>query len=172
MKKIFLSFGFIALGVLYGAKVPLVLNPMSLRSMATGDLLYVANKNKNTNWDMKEVPLLGYLAKRFPFGAVQFRHMKDLNKCLMMNDAYVYIGDCLAIHNGDYRTLFSLLPSTSGAVQIQSIASEKCILADEAKPNKKQLLKIDNCHTDRHSPIAIPRLWVIAPAMIESSPVQ
>lgn len=144
---------------------------VTIRTMTTGEFLYAGGKKDDVNWNMVEVPLPGYLSKKYPFGAVQFQHIKQADKCLISNGFWTALGDCAGVANGDHRTLFSLLPTSSGAFQIQSIAAEGCLVAESNFDKKNtQSLKIAPCYNDIRTPIDLHWLWILTPPIIDAKP--
>ncbi|GAD19885.1 cytolethal distending toxin A/C family [Helicobacter fennelliae] len=169
MKKICCIVTLCVVGVFGATDLPT--SAVSIRSMATGYLLKNNTKKaKSVNWEMREVLLPGYLANKYPFGAVQFHDIKDPSKCLANNGSWLQIDKCDMIQAGDYRSLFSILPTTTGAVQILSIANDKCL---SINPNTKminKILEIQTCQTAQK--IDMQWLWVIAPAVVESKVIK
>ncbi|OBV29976.1 hypothetical protein BKN38_05715 [Helicobacter sp. CLO-3] len=144
---------------------------VTIRTMTTGEFLYAGGKKDDVNWNVVEVPLPGYLSKKYPFGAVQFQHIKQADKCLISNGFWTALGDCAGVANGDHRTLFSLLPTSSGAFQIQSIAAEGCLVAESNFDKKNtQSLKIAPCYNDIRVPIDLHWLWILTPPIIDAKP--
>lgn len=141
---------------------------VSIRTMSTGELLYANSKNNETNWSMIEVLLPGYLGRKFPFGAVQFRHSKDESKCLMSNGFWFSLGECEGVRYGDDRTLFSLLPTSSGALQIQSIATDGCLAVESSSKKLAQNLKIQPCFSTENTPIDLRWLWILTPPVADA----
>ncbi len=167
MKKIFILLtAIVILSEIGYAKKPTMPPPniTSIRAMSTGELLFAFNNKNEVNWDIQEVSLNGYLSKKFPFGAVQLHYLKDRTKCLMINGKWLQISKCSDIDSGDFRTLFSLLPTSSGALQIQSISSEKCLMvAQVLKKTISQEIKLESCFTSPSSEIDMRWLWIITP---------
>ena len=120
------------------------------------------------NWSMIEVLLPGYLGRKFPFGAVQFRHVRDGEKCLMSNGFWFSLGECDSVRYGDDRTLFSLLPTSSGALQIQSIAADGCLAVESSGKKLAQNLKIQPCFSAENTPIDLRWLWILTPPVLEA----
>lgn len=161
-------FGIVGVACSSKKPLPITSTTTSIRTMSTGELLYAGNKLDETNWDMVEVLLPGYLSKKFPFGAVQFRHTTNKDKCLMSNGFWMALGDCSLVDSGDYRTLFSLLPTSSGALQIQSIASDGCLVVESSGKKIAQSLRIKPCFSDRQSTIDLRWLWILTPPIIDA----
>ncbi|WP_299328053.1 hypothetical protein [uncultured Helicobacter sp.] len=174
MRMMFYPFMIVALALvcvssMHAKKRPPVDGLMvSIRTMSTGELLYANSKNNETNWSMIEVLLPGYLGRKFPFGAVQFRHVRDGEKCLMSNGFWFSLGECDSVRYGDDRTLFSLLPTSSGALQIQSIAADGCLAVESSGKKLAQNLKIQPCFSAENTPIDLRWLWILTPPVLEA----
>lgn len=141
---------------------------VSIRTMSTGESIYADGKGTELNWNLVEVMLPGYLTRKFPFGAVQFRHISKDDKCLMSNGLWLSVGECSAVKLGDHRTLFSLLPTSSGALQIQSIATEGCLVVESSGKKIAQSIRLQPCFTNAHAPIDLRWLWVLTPPVIDA----
>lgn len=166
LASIFLCTGF---SLVYAKKQPLITNQsVSIRAMSTGESLYASGSIAEVNWNLIEVMLPGYLNKKFPFGAVQFRHISKHDQCLMSDGFWLGLGECSTVRLGDHRTLFSLLPTSSGALQIQSIAAEGCLVVESSGKKIAQSLRILPCFTAAHTPIDLRWLWVLTPPRIDT----
>lgn len=141
---------------------------VSIRTMSTGESLYAGGGVAELSWNLVEVMLPGYLTRKFPFGAVQFRHISKDDKCLMSNGFWLSVGECSAVRFGDHRTLFSLLPTSSGALQIQSIATEGCLVVESNGKKIAQSIRLQPCFTNAHAPIDLRWLWVLTPPVIDA----
>jgi len=141
---------------------------VSVRSMGLGSLLVI--KKTESNWVLDEVIPTGYILKQFPFGAVQFKHSKNPSKCLIVNQLWIETGACYGEKQDDTRMLFSLLPTSTGAFQIQSFANGNCLMSeivpgDTSKSPSKHKISLRECYSNPQSSIPLSYLWVFTPAV-------
>ncbi|HHR4052556.1 TPA: toxin [Salmonella enterica] len=101
----------------------------------------------------------------FPGGWVQFKDPFSSN-CLAAQRSLAINKSTCDINNKD--TLFILIPSTTGAVQIQSVSSGLCIIDKGSNDN----FQFGKCIADfQHPDLIIPEknLWMLNPPVTASS---
>lgn len=136
MKKFYLAF-LLTLGLLHAQEpiedLPDFTPQVSIRSLYSGDILMSRKTTKPTpNWKVQGVTI-PELAKSdfteitFKLGYVQFHHPDDDNTCIGIDEAGFFVDmDCKKdIESKKYETVFSIMPTNTGAVQIRSLVLNK-----------------------------------------------
>ncbi|EDP2739294.1 TPA: relaxase/mobilization nuclease domain-containing protein [Campylobacter jejuni] len=115
---------------------------VSIRSLETGIFLSAFRDTSkdpiDQNWNIKEIVLSDELkqkdklADELPFGYVQFTNPKESDLCLaILEDGTFGAKSCQDdLKDGKLETVFSIMPTTTSAVQIRSLVleSDECIV--------------------------------------------
>lgn len=115
---------------------------VSIRSLETGIFLSAFRDTSkdpiDQNWNIKEIVLSDELkqkdklADELPFGYVQFTNPKESDLCLaILEDGTFGAKPCQDdLKDGKLETVFSIMPTTTSAVQIRSLVleSDECIV--------------------------------------------
>ncbi|EJF0227287.1 relaxase/mobilization nuclease domain-containing protein [Campylobacter jejuni] len=115
---------------------------VSIRSLETGIFLSAFRDTSkdpiDQNWNIKEIVLndelkqKDKLADELPFGYVQFTNPKESDLCLaILEDGTFGAKSCQDdLKDGKLETVFSIMPTTTSAVQIRSLVleSDECIV--------------------------------------------
>ena len=135
---------------------------VSLRNIASGELLVV--NNKFSIWIIDEVQNPGYLNNRFSVGIVQLRIANNPKKCLATNGAGLKarLNQCDELEKGNHSTLFSIIPASNGAIQIQSVSSGLCLIINKNNLSSKTPI-LGNCELNLTSFVPFENLWALLP---------
>ena len=135
MNKFFIFLALIALGFSQDPieDLPDFTPPVSIRSIYSGDILMSKDSKKPTpNWLIKEVFIpelakMDFVEITHKLGYVQFKHPEDENICIGIDESGFFMDkDCKQdIADKKYETVFSLMPTNTGAVQIRSLVQER-----------------------------------------------
>lgn len=132
-------------------------NPaISLRSLETG--VPLSNQQYQDNrqfvWHIEEID-----AKKTPFklshGLSQFKAL-GFDRCLYTFKTRLIVSHCDPL---DSNTLWALLPTDTGALQIESIGSGKCLTAG----NSYSDFRLGDCVKNQNTSISVKNLWFLAP---------
>lgn len=136
MKKIYLAL-LLILGLVQAQEptedLPDFTPQFSIRSLYSGDILISKKSSMPTpNWKIRSV-VIPDLAKNdiietvFKLGYVQFYHPNDDNRCIGIDEAGFFTDrNCKQdIDSKKYETIFSIMPTNTGAVQIRSMVLNK-----------------------------------------------
>ncbi|RDU71713.1 toxin [Helicobacter brantae] len=136
MKKVYLAL-LLMIGLLYAQDpiedLPDFTPQFSIRSLYSGDILISKKSSMPTpNWKIRDVTI-PELAKSdfaealFKLGYVQFYHPQDDNRCIGIDEAGFFTDrNCKQdIDSKKYETIFSIMPTNTGAVQIRSLVLDK-----------------------------------------------
>lgn len=150
---------------------------VTIRSLYSGVVMDAGSVRMllDTNWILREINLDGETAKKFPNGAVQFLHAKFTNLCLALNnDGNLTTAECGSFTTfGSNVTLFSLLPTNSGAVQIQAFNGEQCItVANSAAEVSFKKFGLRNCELNERLEITMENLFVIGVPQLEAKVIK
>lgn len=134
---------------------------INIRNVQTGGIiinLQGEDFNRN-NWALREVHVPGLDLVHNPSGFVQFLN-PDGNECLSVSGQHISVTDNCSPNNKS--SLFTMIPSTSGAVQIKSISSNLCITNGIGIIDFRLGPCVDNLATPSKV-IDTGRLWMINP---------
>lgn len=145
----------------------------SLRSALAGDLL--APDPNRPNWNLKQITLSEEIRKSDPFdsfglGAVQFVNADDHNMCLAINEGgFFRLKSCEEdLKDQKLETIFTIIPTTSAAVQIRSFVLTKteCISTffNPRLPFGRGI-GINPCSVDRLLDVNLKNLMLILPPL-------
>lgn len=181
MKKFTLLFILIS-SFVYGGDpedLPDFTAPFSLRSLATGDLL--APDYRKPNWNLKQVDLDEQIRKSDPFdkfnlGAMQFVNADDPKSCLGIDESgFFALKNCEEdLKSKNFETVFTIIPTTSSAVQIRSFVLDKteCISVffnPRLPPGRG--IGITPCSVDKILTINLYKLMLILPPLVEAKTI-
>ncbi len=116
------------------------------------------------------------LAKSWNFGYVQFVDPRNQDRCLSIGeDGFLHYKSCKDdIQSGAFESVFSLIPTSSGAVQIRSLVLEanECLSAFE-NPNVpiEKRFGIQPCSLDFDFLIDTSELFFLSPTLVEARPL-
>lgn len=135
---------------------------LTLRNIATGELLRnnQYEDERNLIWIIEEVPP----EKTFfqtSSGITQF-HTPDLPRCLYTIQNRIITANCDPLDAG---SLWQIIPTTKGGVEIKSLRSGQCLSAGDSRLD----FRLENCAEDPEQPASVKLLWVFAPAAINTS---
>ncbi|AVK81210.1 toxin [Campylobacter fetus] len=155
---------------LYAIDEPSDYTPIiSIRSLLTGVPITRDDGGKaalGSNWTISEIRLPSKLGK-FPFGVVQFVSAIQPGDCLSIDIRDKFgITRCESTAVGLYGVAFSILPTISSAVQIQSITKRGFCLS-VVNPYAKQTIDqigLKPCVVDENQDIPLENLFNISPA--------
>lgn len=154
----------------------------SLRSLDNGVVLSVFRDSTellHQNWRLREIVLSPALKAKdkmahLPFGYVQFVTPTQDDTCMaILPSGFFGAKSCsLDLEKGELETVFSIMPTTTSAVQIRSLVlnSNECIGTFE-NPNVpiEKRFGLKRCIFDPFS-VALPNeLMIITPALIKAS---
>ncbi len=169
-------------GVLYAENLedlPDFTAPFSLRSAMSGDLL--APDYRKPNWNLKQVILNDKIRKSDPFdgfnlGAVQFVNTEDSKMCLGIDESgFFALKSCEDdLREEKLETLFTIIPTTTSAVQIRSFVLDKteCIATffNPRLPAGRGI-GISPCSVDSSLNIGLETLMLILPPLMEAKTI-
>ncbi|MBZ7988098.1 RICIN domain-containing protein [Campylobacter canadensis] len=180
MKKIFLALIFINT-CLFSQTLPEDLEDFtatfSLRSAFNGDLLGISEKNLNLKLRQielsDELAKIDPLSKLFKLGLVQFTSANYDDLCLAIFPDGNFGGKSCKddLENKSYETLFSIIPTNVGSVQIRSLVLNKdeCIsVFDNPRLPSGQGFGLNACDFDRLFDIDLRNLFLILPPLQEA----
>lgn len=160
---------------------------LSIRSLETGITLSPFRETsqdlRDQNWIVKEIQLNEKLkekdkmADRLPFGYVQFTHPRDKDICLAIAPSGFFVGKSCSIdlQKGEMETVFSIMPTTTSAVQIRSLVlnSDECIVTFY-NPNVpiEQRFGLDFCTIDPVFFAELNELMILTPALMNAQPLE
>lgn len=109
-----------------------VTDAFQIRSIDTGLPINTNRASRDfnqQNWFLKELGQDAKIKRRdsfadgFPFGYVQFMSASDVTKCLSVAPSgFLVLKDCKQDYDsGEFESIFQLIPTTSGAMQIRSL---------------------------------------------------
>lgn len=103
--------------------------PVSIRSAFSGDIV---GFGKDRNWTIRDIPLTEDMLKDDPFkdfglGAVQFVQLGTQDVCLALGEDGLFTRkNCNEdLDSKKYETLYTIIPTTTPAVQIRSFVLDK-----------------------------------------------
>lgn len=145
-----------------------------LRSLFSGDILKV--DDNEVNWKLREITLPDKLkdkdpiGKKMPYGIVQFVSPKNDDVCLGIDESgFFRPKPCKKdIEDGTFETLFSIMPTSSSAVQIRSLVlnGDECIMVfDNPQLPRGRDFGIKKCFFNPLTLIDTRFLLVIAPPL-------
>lgn len=188
MKKIILSI-FILNSILFG-KEPGELADFtqifSIRSLETGIVLSVFRDSTellHQNWSLREIVLSPQLkskdklAQKLPFAYVQFVTPTQDDTCLAIKpDGFFGAKSCSKdLEEGALETVFSIMPTTTSAVQIRSLVldSNECIVTffNPNVPIEKRF-GLGECTLDPLFFAETSELMILTPALIKADVLQ
>lgn len=181
MKKIILLFLLIS-SFAYGDNpedLPDFTASFSLRSALSGDLL--APDYRRPNWNLKQVMLDEEIRKSDPFdkfnlGATQFVNADDSKLCLGIDESgFFALKDCEEdLKNKKLETVFTIIPTTTAAVQIRSFVLDKreCISTFFNPQLPSGIgIGINPCSVDRLLGVNLKNLILILPPLREAKTI-
>lgn len=160
-----------------------ITNLFQIRNLQNGIAINVLRDGSmdSQNWRLKEFTLSPKLAQKdkigklWKFGYVQFMHPTQKDSCLaILESGFLGIKSCKGdLDDEKLETVFSIIPTSAGAVQIRSLVLEtdECLSAFE-NPN----VPIENrfgilpCGLDSFFLIDTAQLFFFAPALAPASP--
>ena len=159
---------------------------LSIRSLDTGINLAVSRDRKkliDQNWVVVELEPISALTnrdkmfKKIPFfGYVQFHSPSKDGQCLaILPSGFFGLKSCKEdLDKNDVETVFSIMPTTTPAVQIRSLVlnSDECISTFE-NPNVpiEKRFGITKCTLDDFFFAQVDELLFFAPPLMESTPL-
>lgn len=159
----------------------------SIRSLETGITLSpfrdTSKDLKDQNWVLRDLNLSKELrakdkmADKLPFGYVQFVNPQNSDICLAITPNGFFGGKSCSddLKNGELETVFSLMPTTTSAVQIRSLVlnSDECIVTFY-NPNIpiEQRFGLDFCTIDPVFFAELSELMFLTPALVEATPTR
>lgn len=158
------------------AELPDFTAQVTIRNLYSGDAISL--RNDRFNWTLKEMTLPEELqfrdpyAKLFRLGTVQFRDVKRDNVCLAFSEGHLRPKGCFEdVTNRQLETVFSIIPTTTTAVQLRSLAGDgrKCLVFgknDLTIETRPFLLK--PCNLDANTQIDLKELFLILPPFTPS----
>ncbi|MFY4690798.1 cytolethal distending toxin subunit A [Campylobacter jejuni] len=159
----------------------------SIRSLETGVSLSpfrnTSEKFEDQNWILREITLSDELKKKdtladkLPFGYVQFVNPSNDDLCLAILESGFFGGKSCKqdLKDGKLETVFSIMPTTTSAVQIRSLVlgGTECIVTTR---NPQLLLEnrfgIEQCTLDDPALfLELYELMFFTPAIVEATPL-
>lgn len=138
-------------------------NPLiSLRSLETGVPLRNGQykDDRDFQWIMSEVAPTQTLLKN-NIGLTQFK-APDLPRCLYTIQERLITASCDPLDNG---SLWRIIPSTLGGVQIKSLRNGLCLSAGDSYSD----FRLAECQEIENQTVPIQRLWIFAPPAMPAS---
>ncbi|MBZ7941898.1 cytolethal distending toxin subunit A [Campylobacter molothri] len=158
----------------------------AIRSLQTGISISVFRETSqdltDQNWVLREITLSDKLktkdtlADKFPFGYVQFVNPNDDDICLaILESGFFGAKSCKGdLEDEKLETVFSIMPTTSSAVQIRSLVlgGVECIstFRNPQIPLETRI-GIQECFRGPHEFIAPFQLLFFTPAIVEATPL-
>ncbi|HEC1772842.1 TPA: cytolethal distending toxin subunit A [Campylobacter lari] len=188
MKKIFLLL-FVCINFVLGADLlPGYLSnytPMfAMRSLDTGvslsPLRNTSSKLEDQNWILREIVLddelkqKDPLSKKLPFGYVQFVNPSNDDLCLAATSGSFKLKSCSNdLEFKHLETVFSIIPTTTSAVQIRSVAMDgtKCIVSLNSSAPLDERFGLEPCIFDTGASLGLRQLMFFTPAIVEATPL-
>ncbi|WP_066389259.1 toxin [Helicobacter himalayensis] len=103
--------------------------PVSIRSAYSGDIV---GFGEDRNWVLRDIPLTDDMLRDDPFkdfhlGAVQFVQLGTQDTCLAIDESGFFTRKSCQkdLESKKYETLYTIIPTTTPAVQIRSFVLEK-----------------------------------------------
>lgn len=159
----------------------------SIRSLETGISLSpfrnTSKKLEDQNWILREIILSKELKKKdtladdLPFGYVQFVNPSNDDLCLAILESGFFGGKSCKkdLEDGKLETVFSIMPTTTSAVQIRSLVEggDQCMITF-FNPNVpvENRFGIKRCILDPGLFLDLNELMFLTPAIVEAVPVQ
>ncbi|WP_039667494.1 cytolethal distending toxin, subunit CdtC [Campylobacter sp. RM16704] len=159
----------------------------AIRSLETGISLSpfreTSDRLEDQNWILREIILSDELKKKdnlaeeLPFGYVQFVNPSDDDLCLAILESGFFGGKSCKedLKDGKLETVFSIMPTTSSAVQIRSLVEggEECMITF-FNPNVpiENRFGIRKCTLDPGLFLELFELMFFTPAIVEATPIQ
>ncbi|PAF51399.1 hypothetical protein BKH43_01800 [Helicobacter sp. 13S00401-1] len=152
---------------------------VSIRSLYTGGLLSYDEDPNNLleqNWIVREVNLPKDMARKYPFGVAQFANPAQPDICLIVRkDGKLDTSSCKLIRAGNYESAFSILPTASSAVQIESLSNNdnECLSAGNINaPTSFERFGVRDCEKDENSQIRLENLFNIGVPYVASKVIK
>ncbi|MBZ7935056.1 MULTISPECIES: RICIN domain-containing protein [Campylobacter] len=158
----------------------------AIRSLQTGISISIFRESSqdltDQNWVLREITLSDKLkakdtlADKFPFGYVQFVNPNDDDICLaILESGFFGVKSCKGdLEDEKLETVFSIMPTTSSAVQIRSLVlgGVECIstFRNPQIPLETRI-GIQECFRGPHQFIAPFQLLFFTPAIVEATPL-
>lgn len=158
----------------------------AIRSLETGISLspfrQTSKKLEDQNWFLREIKLEDDLkkkdkyAEKLPFGYVQFVNPSNDDLCLAILESGFFGGKSCKedLKDGKLETVFSIMPTTSSAVQIRSLVEGggECMITFY-NPNVpiENRFGIQPCTLDPALFLDLNELMFLTPAIIEANPI-
>ena len=176
MRKIFMILFCIFLSA---QDLPEVTDSFQIRNLSTGIPVNIKRGTKKfdyQNWLLKDFGLdqkimaKDKFADKFRFGYVQFSVVAEPNKCLaILPSGFLGLKDCTQDYDGgEFETIFQLMPTNSGAVQIRSLVlqTDEC-LGVFTNPSVSILDSVGlvGCAMDDFFTAETAQLFVFAPSL-------
>lgn len=159
----------------------------AIRSLETGISLspfrQTSKKLEDQNWTLREIMPNDEIKKRdkfadmLPFGYVQFVNPSDSDLCLAILESGFFGGKSCSddLKDGKLETVFSIMPTTSSAVQIRSLVlnADECINTF-FNPNVpiENRFGIQRCTIDRTLPLDLNELMFFSPPLTKATIAQ
>ncbi|MDD9158427.1 hypothetical protein PVK64_19870 [Aliivibrio sp. S4TY2] len=134
----------------------------NVRNVYTGGI--IANWNgkgfNHNNWEIIEVETTKKTLLIDPSGWVKFKN-PDADECLTVDDNnQLILNSC----SNDKSMMFTLIPSTSGAVQLKSIGNQQCLGRGDSIVDFQFKRCIDKSSLAKE-PVNSGNLWMINPSL-------
>ncbi|EAK1935984.1 cytolethal distending toxin subunit A [Campylobacter jejuni] len=159
----------------------------AIRSLETGISLSPFRESserlEDQNWILREIILSDELkqkdtlAEKLPFGYVQFVNPSDDDLCLAILESGFFGGKSCKqdLKEGKLETIFSIMPTTTSAVQIRSLVlggTECMIVFNNPQVPIEQRFGIQQCTLDDPALfLELYELMFFTPAIIEATPL-
>ncbi|RKO64733.1 cytolethal distending toxin subunit A [Campylobacter sp. P255] len=159
----------------------------AIRSLETGISLSPfresSNKLEDQNWILREIILSDELkqkdtlAEKLPFGYVQFANPSNDDLCLAILESGFFGGKSCKedLKDGKLETVFSIMPTTTSAVQIRSLVlggRECMVVFNNPQVPIEQRFGIQQCTLDDPALfLELYELMFLTPAIVEATPL-
>lgn len=159
-----------------------ITNTFQIRNLRTGIPINVRRNGdfNSQNWQLRQFQLRGELLKKdklrdkWDFGYVQFVEPGKRDNCLVIAESgFLEIKSCLAdLQSGKLESVFSIIPTSSGAVQIRSLVldSNECLsMFDNPQIPEYKRIGILPCTLDFDTYIDTTQLFFLTPQLMRAS---
>ncbi|MCI6217379.1 MAG: toxin [Helicobacter sp.] len=144
--------------------------PISIRSVLSGDFL---GSGKDRNWVIRNIPVTEDILRDDPFagfnlGAVQFVLVDTKDTCLAILETGLFgIKSCKEdLDRKEYETLYTIIPTTTPAVQIRSfvLSKNECMVAfKNPRLPRGRGIGLRPCDVDRWLNVSMDVLFLLNP---------
>lgn len=156
-------------------KVVFIRNLSSANGLKVGQTLNWVIRSINITQEQKLKDKTFY--DKFPFGWVQFVKPSDETACLALqeNRTFGFKSCALDLGDGKMQTVFSILPTDRGPVQIRSLAfgGGLCLTVPKGSisPSVSYDFTVQDCAENADSPGLRQNLQLLLPPLVESTVV-